>query len=245
MYHRPLTRTRRIVNVTLDDWMPSVAEGAVLLTVNQRLSRHAMRRFQRWQLANGHTAWETPRILPWQAWIESLHAAMLDTGLSDRVLLPGIVAQREWRRALDDDAGDFIFGRRERGLDRLGLVERQDDGVLRKIRRHARAVGVTERERAAAGLDEQRVTVTMVTAVEFDDFGSTRTSSREAQGTHGCLGSRVDQTNLVNRRHQVADLLRQLDLQFGRRTEAGSLARRYLKCCDDFRVGMPQDHRAP
>ena len=50
-----------------------------------------------------------------------------------RQIQPGVARHR-----LDDDAGDLIFVRGEGRLHRLSVVERQDDGVLRERRRHAR-----------------------------------------------------------------------------------------------------------
>ncbi len=65
------------------------------------------------------------------------------------------IQSRVARHRLDDDAGDFIFVRRERSLDRFDVIEWQNDGVLRERRRHPGAVGMAKRERAGTGLDEQ------------------------------------------------------------------------------------------
>ncbi|MDZ7760241.1 MAG: PD-(D/E)XK nuclease family protein [Desulfovermiculus sp.] len=43
--------------------------GASLITVNRRLSRSFLHRYHQYAQAQGQTAWETPDILPWSAWI--------------------------------------------------------------------------------------------------------------------------------------------------------------------------------
>lgn len=44
-------------------------QGAGLLTVNRRLSRSFLRRYNLYAQAQGQAAWETPDILPWNSWI--------------------------------------------------------------------------------------------------------------------------------------------------------------------------------
>ena len=67
----------------------------------------------------------------------------------------GQIQSRIARHRLDDDASDFIFVRCERSLDRRNIVERQNNGVLGERGGHPGAVGMTERERAAAGFHQQ------------------------------------------------------------------------------------------
>ena len=45
-------------------------EGALLLTVNRRLSRSLLQRFNNHQASLGRTAWQTPDILPLSSWIQ-------------------------------------------------------------------------------------------------------------------------------------------------------------------------------
>ena len=87
----------------------AVAAGSVVLTVNQRLARHHVHRHGLWQLGNGATWWETPRVLPWSAWLAELHDTALAAGLSTRVRVPGIVQQRFWRRALGAEASEALL----------------------------------------------------------------------------------------------------------------------------------------
>ena len=74
------------------------------------------------------------------------------------------------RHRLHDDARNLAWVRREGRLHGLRVVIRQDDRVLRESRRHAGAVGVAERQRAGAGLDQQRIGVAVIAAVELDDL---------------------------------------------------------------------------
>jgi len=75
----------------------------VLLSVNQRLSRHFNQRFQACQLANEVQWWDTPSILPWRAWLYQLHDEALAQGLSTLVRLPELMCHRHWRRAVEND----------------------------------------------------------------------------------------------------------------------------------------------
>ncbi len=51
------------------DLFPALAQGASLVTVNHRLSRNFVHRYHLYAQAQGQTAWETPDVLPWKAWI--------------------------------------------------------------------------------------------------------------------------------------------------------------------------------
>jgi probable DNA repair protein len=86
-----------------DSWIKEVLQGAVLVSVNQRLSRHHMQRYQNEQLAQGQQWWETPQILPWSSWLETLHRDCVKFGLSQKTLLPEIAEERVWRSALLKD----------------------------------------------------------------------------------------------------------------------------------------------
>jgi probable DNA repair protein len=56
---------------------------AVVVTPNRRLARMLGREFDAWQLAQGRRVWETPRVLPFGAFVASLHdAAQHDPSLT-------------------------------------------------------------------------------------------------------------------------------------------------------------------
>ena len=81
----------------VNDWSEQVANGAVLLTVNQRLARHHSANYQRWQLMQGNQWWETPAIVPLRAWLVSVHSDALSAGLSSLTLMPDLLQQRARR----------------------------------------------------------------------------------------------------------------------------------------------------
>ena len=86
------------------DWNEQISDGAVLLTVNQRLSRHHIQHYQQWQLDIGRTYWETPSILPYRSWMMTVHRQALAFGLSDVTVVPALLAQQAWRKIIDSDA---------------------------------------------------------------------------------------------------------------------------------------------
>lgn len=86
-----------------NQWCEAVEQGAVLLTVNQRLSRHYVSLFSQQQLVQERQWWETPQILPLSAWLKQVHAACVATGASDKTLLPDIAAERTWQQVVAND----------------------------------------------------------------------------------------------------------------------------------------------
>ena len=57
----------------MPSWLPdAVASGAEIITVNNRLARELRRAFDEQQLARGSLSWQTPRILPWAAWLNTV-----------------------------------------------------------------------------------------------------------------------------------------------------------------------------
>ncbi len=63
----------------------SLEKGAALLTSSRRLSRHLSLDFAKYQLEKGCKAWETPTIIPFQSWLESLFSHL--PRKSDRIHL--------------------------------------------------------------------------------------------------------------------------------------------------------------
>lgn len=98
-----LDRVRDKAGFVVSHWSKRVSEGAVLLTVNQRLSRHLMQQYQQRQLEAGQTWWETPSILPFRSWMRELHGRAVSMGLSEVTLIPALLAQQAWRRIIDGD----------------------------------------------------------------------------------------------------------------------------------------------
>jgi len=90
-------------NLVSDNWCAEVEQGAVLLTVNQRLSRHYLRQFSDQQLKTNNSWWETPSIVPLTAWMKQVHADALANGLSSKILLADIAAERAWQQIVSQD----------------------------------------------------------------------------------------------------------------------------------------------
>ena len=88
---------------TVSQWSKQINEGAVLLTVNQRLCRYHEEQYRQWQLASGSVWWDTPAILPFRSWMTSLHRQALGLGLTTRSLAPALVVQQAWRHIIDSD----------------------------------------------------------------------------------------------------------------------------------------------
>jgi len=91
------------------DWCTDVEQGAVLLSVNQRLSRHYVNLHSQQQLAAGRDWWETPAILPLSAWLRTMHARCIANGSSNSSLLPDIAAERLWQQAVSNDEASSVL----------------------------------------------------------------------------------------------------------------------------------------
>lgn len=90
-------------SLLVKDWSEQIANGAVLLTVNQRLARHHSANYQNWQLLQGKKWWDTPAILPLRSWLVSMHSEALSAGFSTLTLMPELLQQRAWRRCIERD----------------------------------------------------------------------------------------------------------------------------------------------
>jgi probable DNA repair protein len=86
------------------DWKEQVVDGAIMLTVNQRLARHRLSEFQTWQIAHGNAWWHSPDILPITAWLARTHSHLLAAGLTHRHLVPDLLSKRTWKTIVENDA---------------------------------------------------------------------------------------------------------------------------------------------
>ena len=77
-------------------------------------------------------------------------------------------------------------------LHRVDIVIRQRNRVLGETGRNARRAGYAERQRARAGLDQQRVRMAVVAALELDDLVATGMAARQPNGAHRGLGTGAD-----------------------------------------------------
>ena len=87
--------------------------------------------------------------------------------------------------------------------DKIDIIERQRNREIGKCLRNARAVGPPMSERAAPGLDQQRIGVTVIAAVELDDLVAPGESARQPKARHRRFGAAVDHPNFFDRRHPI------------------------------------------
>ncbi len=100
----------RLTPVALEDlsvWslervLDAAGPDTVIATVNQRLSRHLTERHARHRVAAGDHWWETPRILPLDSWLVTLHDDAVAADCSERVRRPGLQARLAWRQIIEE-----------------------------------------------------------------------------------------------------------------------------------------------
>jgi probable DNA repair protein len=74
--------------------------GALILTANNRLSRHLAAAFDEQMQADGKAVWQTPQIISFDGW---LHRSLAELGESWR-LLEGFPALRIWEQLIEQDS---------------------------------------------------------------------------------------------------------------------------------------------
>ena len=80
----------------------------------------------------------------------------------------------------------------EFGFQGTRVIERKHGRQSRKILRHSRTVGQTQRCDAGSCLHQKAIAVAVITAIEFDDPFPAGESARQPDGAHCRFGSRVD-----------------------------------------------------
>lgn len=85
------------------EWIDAVRDGATVVTVNRRLARDLVDRFERERLAAGDRVWATPDILPLDAWLLARHDDALAAGFVEEPRLPDCLLREYWRAAIDAD----------------------------------------------------------------------------------------------------------------------------------------------
>ena len=77
--------------------------------------------------------------------------------------------------------------------------------VRGELRRHAGRGRHAERQRARAGLDQQRVGVAVIAAFELHDLVAAGEAARQPDRAHGRFGAGAHHAHQLDRRHQLAD----------------------------------------
>lgn len=94
--------------VEQDIW-PMLNRDATLVTVNRRLARYLTAGYTAYQLNEGHTAWETPEIIPFSVWLQRIYdqaalAACARGAATLPVLLTPVQELRVWENVIDESA---------------------------------------------------------------------------------------------------------------------------------------------
>ena len=95
-----------LINARLES---ALLDGAVLLTANQRQSRAFGATFNRLRLEAGEKAWQTPRIMTFDHWLQSLYEDAVATGLSHQDLLSDVQSLQIWRMIVIDLSGPQLL----------------------------------------------------------------------------------------------------------------------------------------
>ncbi|HEX8925098.1 MAG TPA: hypothetical protein VF786_04860, partial [Terriglobales bacterium] len=85
--------------------------GAVVLTATKRASRLVARTVEQIHVARGEKIWDTPRVLPYGAWLSSLWADLHLKGIARDLLLSGEQERKLWEQVLiasRDDTGFLV-----------------------------------------------------------------------------------------------------------------------------------------
>ena len=111
--------------------------------------------------------------------------------------------------------------------------------------RHSRGTGNPERQRAGTGLHQQRIGMTVVAALEFDDGVAPGKSPGQANRAHGRLGTGADHPHHVHGRHQFAKPRGHSRFDLRRGTIAEPPVHRLVNGLTHGGMRVSQHHRAP
>lgn len=103
--------------------------GGTLITVNRRLARYCQARYADARAKNGETAWETPDILPYGAWLERFWERRLQSAspekIDHRILLSPEQERLAWEAVIGgSDAGKGLLQPRDaaRGVEQAWRI---------------------------------------------------------------------------------------------------------------------------
>jgi hypothetical protein len=125
------------------------------------------------------------------------------------------------------------------GNERMFVVLRGDPAAHRQAGRVVRGAHLVVGRRDA---DEDRVVVAVEVALELEDLGLPGEAAGEPHRVHRRLGAAAREADLVGRRDQSAERLRDLDLERAAGGEDAALRRLVGDGSDDRRVVVAQHH---
>jgi hypothetical protein len=184
---------------------------------------------------------------PRHHFVEDKHRAVLRAEFAETGEETGVGQDQAdiGRERLDNESGDLTgIGVEERGQSGEIIVF-GDERVGGSAGRDASGIGITLRERAGAGLHEERIDVAVVTARELDDLVTTRVTAGEADGRHRGFGAAVGHADLLHRRHAGQNQFGHLDLEGIRGAEARAAVEGLTDRRADIRVVVAVDGRTP
>ena len=97
----------------------------------------------------------------------------------------------------DGDDSDLVLVLGDARLERLEVVQREDQGLAGVSFGHARGGGRAEGGQATARLHKQSIDVAVVAPIELDDFVSARDAACQANGGHGRFRAGRHKANAV------------------------------------------------
>ena len=103
----------------------------------------------------------------------------------------------------------------------------------------------TEGQRTGPCFYQQRVRVSVVAALKFNDFVASGCPAGEPNCTHSRLGARACHSHLLERWHQRAKTFGEFDLDFCGATKAESVLSCFNHGCPDSGVVVAHDHGSP
>ncbi len=89
--------------------LEQLSAGGVLVTASRRLSRVLHQAYRQKRLQQGQTVWQTPVILPFEAWLTRLHSELLAARLIDYRLLDSEQEKQLWQEVLQCDASQVFL----------------------------------------------------------------------------------------------------------------------------------------
>ena len=101
---------------TLDqitDCHDALADGATLVTANNRLARHLRSRFERSRVAAGLDVWPTPAVVPWATWLRQFHAGLVDRDTVRSILLSSLQELLVWQQVISNTVPERVLMRPE------------------------------------------------------------------------------------------------------------------------------------
>ncbi len=96
--------------IGIGDALEAGSQGAIILTVNRRLSLEIRAQYNREQLMQGRQVWESINAISWSDWMQGLFQDLVDLGLSDLMLLTQHQTNMLWEQIIrHTDKGNLIL----------------------------------------------------------------------------------------------------------------------------------------